>query len=84
MLNNFQPVPQPTVHSPQITHDDATHQRKSAYAAMRDLQERFNEAGIDTEQVWEMIKAEHGVDSRAKFTGMQWARSGSRVTGCKA
>ena len=83
MLNNFQPVPQPTVHTPQITHDDATHQRKSAYAAMRDLQERFNEAGIDTEQVWEMIKAEHGVDSRAKFTGMQWARVAAELQGAR-
>ena len=83
MLNNFQPVPQPTVHTPQITHDDATHQRKSAYAAMRDLQERFNEAGIDTEQVWECIKAEHGVDSRAKFTGMQWARIAAELQGAK-
>ena len=83
MLNNFQPVPQPTVHTPQITHDDATHQRKSAYAAMSDLQDRFNEAGIDTEQVWECIKAEHGVDSRAKFTGFQWARIAAELQGAR-
>ena len=83
MLNNFQPVPQPTVHTPQITHDDATHQRKSAYAAMSDLSERFNAAGIDTEQVWECIKDEHGVDSRAKFTGMQWARVAAELQGAR-
>ena len=83
MLNNFQPVPQPTRHTPQITHDDAAHQRKSAYAAMSDLSERFNAAGIDTEQVWECIKAEHGVTSRAKFTGFQWARVAAELQGAK-
>ena len=82
-LNNFQPVPQPTVHTPPITHDDAEHQRKSAFAAMREMRERFNEAGIDTEQVWECIKDEYKVDSRAKFTGFQWARVAAELQGAK-
>ena len=61
MLNNFQPVPQPTVHTAQIMHEARyTPNVKSAYAAKSDLQDRFNEVTcIDTEQVWEWIKAEH-------------------------
>ena len=75
-LNNFQPVPQPAVQAPtpSSTGETSAHHRKSAYAAMRDLQERFHLAGIDTDQVWEYFKAEHRVDSRSKLTGMQWAR----------
>ena len=75
-LSNFQPVPQPVVSPPEnapAVSDDSGHPRRSAYAAMSDLQEQFSAAGIETDQVWEFIKSQHCVDSRAKFTGMQWA-----------
>ena len=74
-LNNFKPVPQltpPSSNGEAIP--DGGVNRRSAYAAMSDLQERFHLAGICTDQVWEYFKAEHRVDSRSKLTGMQWAR----------
>ena len=40
---------------------------------MSDLQEQFSAAGIETSQVWEFIKAEYSVDSRAKLTAPQLA-----------
>ena len=73
MLNNFQPVVQP-VAAPETPVDDTGHPRRSAYAAMSDLREQFSIAGIETDQVWESIKAEYKVESRSHLTGMQWAR----------
>ena len=72
-LNNFQPVPQPAIPSQPPPESDTAHPRRSSYAAMSDLQEQFSAAGIETEQVWEFIKAEYCVESRALFTGRQWA-----------
>lgn len=74
-LNNFQSVPQPRIESPPIPEDSqvSAHPRKSAFAAMKDLQERFHIAGIDTEQVWGFLKSEYSVDSRSQFTPPQWA-----------
>ena len=74
MLNNFQPIPQPVVSPPDTTPTDETGPpRRSAFAAMSDLQEQFSAAGIETSQVWEFIKAEYSVDSRAKLTAPQLA-----------
>ena len=74
-LNNFQSITQPVVSPPDTPPaDDTGHPRRSAYAAMRDLQEQFSAAGIETSQVWESIKAEYKVESRSHLTGMQWAR----------
>ena len=79
-LNNFQPVPQPVVSPPETTPEsDTAHPRKSAYAAMGDLQERFSIAGIEADQVWESIKAEYKVESRSELTGMQWARIAAQL-----
>ena len=73
-LNNFQSITQPVVSPPDTPPaDDTGHPRRSAYAAMRDLQEQFSAAGICTDQVWEFIKTEYSVDSRSKLTGKQWA-----------
>ena len=41
---------------------------------MSDLREQFSIAGLETDQVWESIKAEYKVESRSELTGMQWAR----------
>ena len=71
-LNNFQAVSPPAIQTP-IPESDTAHPRKSAYACMSDLQEQFSAAGVETDQVWEFIKAEYCVDSRSKFTGQQWA-----------
>ena len=72
MLNTFKTVSEPE--TTQIPPEpDTAHPRKSAYAAMGDLQERFSIAGICTDQVWAWIKDQNGVDSRALFTGKQWA-----------
>ena len=73
-LNNFQPVPQPVVSPPETHADDTGHPRRSAYAAMSDLRDQFSIAGLETDQVWESIKAEYKVESRSHLTGMQWAR----------
>ena len=71
-LNNFQAISEPNP-NPTPTQPDSTHPRKSAYAAMPQLQERFSIVGIEVSQVWEFIKAEYSVDSRSKFTAKQWA-----------
>ena len=76
MLNNFQSVspPETTIPSqPPPLSDTETHPRRSAFAAMGDLQERFSIAGIETDQVWEFIKAEYSVKSRAFLTPKQLA-----------
>lgn len=72
-LNNFQAVTPPAIPSQPPPESDTGHPRRSAYAAMRDLQEQFSIAGIETDQVWEFIKAQYCVESRALFTGKQWA-----------
>ena len=73
-LNNFQPGPQPVVSPPEPPPDDDTgHPRKSAFAAMSDLREKFSIAGIETDQVWAFIKKENAVESRALLTGKQLA-----------
>ena len=66
-LNNFQAVSPPAIQTP-IPESDTAHPRKSAYACMGDMQEQFSAAGVETDQVWEFIKAEYSVDSRSKFT----------------
>ena len=74
MLNNFQSVSPPVnIPSQPTPESDTAHPRRSAYAAMSDLQAQFSVAGIETEQVWEFIKTEYSVDSRSKLTGKQWA-----------
>ena len=74
MLNNFQSVSPPVnIPSQPTPESDTAHPRRSSYAAMNDLQEQFSAAGIETDQVWEFIKAQYSVDSRSKFTGKQWA-----------
>ena len=82
MLNNFQSVSPPTAPS-QPPDDDTGHPRRSSYAAMRDLQEQFSAAGIETSQVWEFIKAEYSVDSRSKFTGQQWATIAAQLNSAR-
>ena len=72
-LNNFQAVTPPAIPSQPPPESDTGHPRRSAYAALRDLQEQFSIAGIETDQVWEFIKAQYCVESRALFTGKQWA-----------
>ena len=72
MLNNFQAVSPPAIQTP-IPESDTAHPRKSAYACMGDMQEQFSAAGLETDQVWEFIKAQYCVESRALFTGKQWA-----------
>ena len=73
-LNTFKTVSPPTIPSQPPPESDTGHPRRSAYAAMHDLQEQFSAAGIETKQVWESIKAEYKVESRSHLTGMQWAR----------
>lgn len=76
----FLDVPQPGLQPPPDTDSpDSGHNRRGAYAAMKDLAQQFSDAGIGTEQVWEHIKAEHGVDSRAKLTAPQWALIAARL-----
>ena len=74
-LNNFKTVPQlaPPSSNDEAIPDDGV-QLRSAYAAMSDLEQGFSDAGICTDQVWEFIKSEHGVESRSKLTDMGWAR----------
>ena len=82
MLNNFREVPQPLT-PPSSNGETSAHPRRSAYAAMSDLQECFYVAGIDTDQVWEFIKSEHGVASRSKWTAPQWARIAAELQGAR-
>ena len=74
-LNNFQSVspPETTIPSQAPPESDTGHPRRSAYAAMGDLQERFSIAGICTDQVWEHLKDRYSVKSRSFFSGQQWA-----------
>lgn len=70
----FIDAPQPGIEHPSpIEPPDAAHNRRGAYAAMKDLVERFSEAGISTEQVWAFIKTEHAVESISQFSACQWA-----------
>ena len=55
-LNNFQSVSPPANASQPPPESDTAHPRRSSYAAMSDLQEKFSAAGIETSQVWESIK----------------------------
>ena len=73
----YQNIPQPGIQQP--TAPDTSHSRRGAYAAMHALEERFFEAGICTEQVWEFIKSENAVDSRAKLSAPQWARIAAQL-----
>ena len=82
-LNNFQPVPQPVVSPPETHADDTGHPRRSAYAAMRDLQEQFSIAGIETDQVWEHLKDRYSVNSRSLFSGLQWATVAAELQACR-
>lgn len=68
----YKNIPQPGIEQPSAP--DTSHNRRGAYAAMKDLEERFFEVGICTEQVWEFIQAEHCVDSRSQCSAQQWAR----------
>ena len=72
-LNTFRQVTPPAIPIPPTPESDTAHPRKSAYAAMSDLQERFSIAGICTDQVWAWIKDQYCVDSRALLTGKQWS-----------
>ena len=74
-LNTFKTVSPPTIPSQPPPESDTGHPRRSAYAAMHDLQAQFSVAGIETEQVWEFIKTEHSVDSRSNSP----ANSGQRL-----
>ena len=82
-LSNFQPVSPPETIQPPTQPADSTHPRKSAYAAMGDLQERFSIAGICTDQVWENIKSEYSVNSRSLLTGLQWATIAAQLQAAK-
>ena len=78
-LNNFQSVSPPALQSQPPPESDTGHPRRSSYVAMSDLQELFSAAGIETDQVWEFIKAQYSVDSRSKFTGKQWAMTAAQL-----
>ena len=82
-LNNFQTVSPPTIPSQPTPESDTAHPRRSAYAAMSDLQEQFSAAGLETDSVWEFIKSEYKVESRSKLTGMQWARIAAELQGAR-
>ena len=64
-LNNFSPAPQPETTPSPSPSDASSHPRKSAYAAMGDLEGQFSVAGIETDSVWEFIKAQYSVGSRS-------------------
>lgn len=74
-------TPAPDLH--QETKQATAHHRGSAYAAMKDLSEDLNTAGIEADQVWEYLKADHCVNSRAKFTLKQWIRVAARLQAAK-
>ena len=58
---------------------DEGHNRRGAFAVMRDLSEQFATAGIHTEQVWAYLKAEARVETRSQFTRIQWASIACRL-----
>ena len=78
-LNNFvNPNPQaPVVCEEEIA--DEGHNRRGAFAAMKDLSEPFATAGLHTEQVWAYLKSEHGVETRSQLTDLQWASIACRL-----
>lgn len=62
---------------------DASHHCRSAYAAMKDLAQQFSDVSIEIDQVWAYLKDQHSVDSRAKFTTMQWVRIATELQACR-
>ena len=83
MLNNFQSVSPPAIPSQPPPESDTGHPRRSAYAALRDLQEPFSAAGIETDQVWEHLKDRYSVNSRSLFSGLQWATIAAELQACR-
>lgn len=69
-------TPVPVVHE-EIA--DEGHNRRGAFAAMRDLSDRFADAGLHTEQVWDYLKADAGVETRSQLTAVQWASIACRL-----
>ena len=82
-LNTFQPISPPQPIQPPTPQEDTGHPRRSAYAAMSDLQERFSIAGIETDQVWENFKSEYSINSRSLLTGLQWATIAARLNSAR-
>ena len=81
-LNNFQAVSPPAIQTP-LPESDTGHPRRSSYASMSDMQEQFSAAGLETDQVWESIKAEYKVESRSHLTGMQWATIAAQLNSAR-
>lgn len=77
-LNNFvnPPIPTPVV-CEKIP--DEGHNRRGAFAAMKDLSEKFANRGLYTEQVWAFLKSENGVETRSQLTEKQWAIIAGRL-----
>ena len=63
--------------------DPAEHHRKHTFACFKDLREDFNRAGICEERVWDFLKSENGVDSRAKLSPIQWVKIAARLQACR-
>ena len=82
-LNTFKTVSPPTIPSQPPPESDTGHPRRSAYAAMHDLQEPFSAAGIETDQVWEHLKDRYSVNSRSLFSGLQWATIAAELQACR-
>ena len=81
--NTFQPVSPPQPIQPPTPQEDTGHPRRSAYAAMSDLSDQFSIAGLETDQVWEFIKAAYNVDSRSKLAHKQWAIIAAQLQAAK-
>ena len=70
--------PRPTVNEAADRKAGKDHHRKSAFAAMAELKQKYPH--IDVDALWETFKAEYGsVDSRSKFSEREWAICAARI-----
>ena len=64
------------------TETDSRH-RKAVFAALSDLQQRFDTAGISEADYWSMIQFEFGVVSRSELSEPIWARLSAMLNACR-
>ena len=69
--------PRPTVNEATDRKAGKDHHRKSAFASMKELKQKYPDTDVDT--IWEKFKTDYNVSKRRDFTEKQWALCAARI-----
>lgn len=63
--------------------DPRRHAQRQAFALAAQLRQRFNQRGITESDLWNAVKADHGVQSRSEIDELGYVRLVARLSAAK-